>query len=256
MDALTTSLLVAVAVFAGGLVGLWLHRVVPERNLSKETRDVILLGTGMLSVLASLVLGLLISTAKSSHDATETELRNYAAQLILLDETLRDYGDSALLPRRLLRSYTEQVIEILWPTTGAAGHPEEDRSVTTLMEHVREQIRALRPVDDGQRWLQNEALQENIALQHQRWLLIERLGPSVRPVYIGILVFWIVLIFASFGFNAPRNTTVLIGFLCCSLALGSAMFLILELDNAFSGPLRISPMPMQSSLSHMLPAGQ
>lgn len=256
MNALTTSLLVAAVVFAGGLVGLWLHRVVPQRHLSRETREVILLGTGMISVLASLVLGLLVSTAKSSRDATDTEIRNYAAQLILLDETLRDYGDSALPPRRLLRDYTERVIGILWPNTGTAGRLEEHDSAGVLMEHVRESIRALQPVDDGQRWLKDQALQENVELLKQRWLLIERNGPSVRPAYVGILVFWIVLIFASFGFNAPRNATVVVGFLGCSLALGSAMFLILQLDNPFNGLLRISPAPMETSLSHMLPAGK
>jgi hypothetical protein len=128
MDALTTSLLVAVAVFLSSLVGLSLHRVVPEGHLSQETRSVILLGTGTLSLLASLVLGLLVSTAKSSYDATETRIQNYAAELILLDETLRDYGDSALPPRRLLRNYTELFMQILWPKTGAAGGLEESRS--------------------------------------------------------------------------------------------------------------------------------
>jgi quinol monooxygenase YgiN len=42
MDALTTSLLVAGAVFLSSLVGLLLHRVVPEGHLSQETRSVIL----------------------------------------------------------------------------------------------------------------------------------------------------------------------------------------------------------------------
>jgi hypothetical protein len=255
MDALTTSLLVAVAVFLSSLVGLSLHRLVPDGHLSQETRSVILLGTGTLSLLASLVLGLLVSTAKSSYDATETRIQNYAAELILLDETLRDYGDSALPPRRLLRNYTELFIQILWPKTGAAGTLGESRSAGALMERVRETIRALQPVDEGQKWLRNQALEENILLLRQRWLLAEGSGPSVRPAYIGILVFWVVLIFASFGFNAPRNATVMIGFLCCSLAIGSAIFLILELDHPFSGILRIPSGPLETSLAHMLPAG-
>jgi hypothetical protein len=254
MHALATSLLVAAAVFVSSLVGLWLHRVVPGGHLSKETRDVILLGTGMLSVLASLVLGLLVSTARSSYDATETGIQNYAAELILLDETLRDYGDPALPPRRLLRNYTALLMQILWPNTGAGGRLEESRSAGALMERVREAVRALQPVDEGQKWLQNQALQENVSLQRQRWLLIERGGPSVRPVYIGILVFWVTLIFASFGFNAPRNATVVVGFLCCSLAIGSAIFLIVELDNPFGGIVRISSGPVETSLAHMLPA--
>ena len=136
--------------FLSSLVGLSLHRVVPEGHLSQETRSVILLGTGTLSLLASLVLGLLVSTAKSSYDATETRIQNYAAELILLDETLRDYGDSALPPRRLLRNYTELFMQILWPKTGAAGGLGESRSAGAVMERVRETIRALQPVDEGE----------------------------------------------------------------------------------------------------------
>src|ERR1700747_922536 len=187
MDALTTSLLVAVAVFLSSLVGLSLHRVVPDGHLSQETRSVILLGTGTLSSLAPLVLGLLVSTAKSSYDATETRIQNYAAELILLDETLRDYGDSALPPRRLLRNYTELFIQILWPKTGAAGTLGESRSAGALMERVRETIRALQPVDEGQKWLQNQALEENILLLRQRWLLAEGGGATWGAALFGLL---------------------------------------------------------------------
>jgi hypothetical protein len=68
MNTITTSLLVAACIFAGGLTGLYLNRLLPERHLTRETYDVIKLGIGMLSVLASLVLGLLIATAKTTYD--------------------------------------------------------------------------------------------------------------------------------------------------------------------------------------------
>ena len=90
MNAIVTSLVVAAFVFAGGIGGLYLHRLVPEEHLSAKTQDVVRLGTGMLSVLASLVLGLLVATAKASFDTTDTAVRTYAADLILLDETLRE----------------------------------------------------------------------------------------------------------------------------------------------------------------------
>ena len=35
-----------------------------------------------------------------------------------------------------------------------------------------------------------------------------------------------------------------VGFLCCSLAIGSAIFLIVELDNPFGGIVRISSGPV------------
>ena len=46
----------------------------------------------MISVLASLVLGLLIASIKNSFDTTDGQMRTFAANLILLDQTLRDYG--------------------------------------------------------------------------------------------------------------------------------------------------------------------
>src|SRR5271170_4765710 len=86
MRSITVSLLVSACIFAGGLVGLYLNRLLPSRHLTKQTQDVVKLGIGMLSVLSSLVLGLLIATAKSSHDETDRAVRSFAAELALLNE--------------------------------------------------------------------------------------------------------------------------------------------------------------------------
>jgi hypothetical protein len=58
----------------------------------------------------------LIATAKTSHDTTDHRIRSYAADLILLNETLRDYGADAAVPRELLRRYTKLALESTWPT--------------------------------------------------------------------------------------------------------------------------------------------
>ena len=105
MSGTAIGLIVAACVFAGGVAGTLLDRVLPPEHLSRETRDVVMLGTGMLSVLASLVLGLLIATAKSSYDTKDTNMRSFATDIISLDETLRQYGDGALAARRALRDY-------------------------------------------------------------------------------------------------------------------------------------------------------
>ena len=89
--ALTVSLLVTACVFVDGLVSVRL----PQSHLTCETQDVVKLGVGMLSMLASQVLGLLIATAKGSSDTTDRDVRSYAADVIVLAETLRDYGSDA-----------------------------------------------------------------------------------------------------------------------------------------------------------------
>ena len=118
--------------------GLYLHRFLPRAHLTKETLDVIRLGTGMLSVLASLVLGLLIATAKSSHDSTDLAIRNYAAELALLNEALRDYGGPASVPRDQLREYVEAFEQQGWPRDGKRPLIVEDEKTRALVEQVRE----------------------------------------------------------------------------------------------------------------------
>lgn len=251
MDAITTSLLVAGCIFGGGLVGLTLHRVLPEAHLTKETQDVVRLGTGMLSVLASLVLGLLIATAKTSFDTTDGEIRSYGADLILLAETFRDYGDGANGPAATLREYTQRLLQDDWPPKGERRFVAEDVEAGALMEHVRERIRALTPDSPGQTWLRDQGLLISTSLLRQRWLLIEQAEPSVRGVILAVLVVWITLIFVSFGLNAPRNGTVVAAFFVCSLAIGGSIFLILQLDTPFDGIIRISSRPITTALAHM-----
>jgi hypothetical protein len=256
MDPLIFGTSVAALVFGGACLGSHLHRVLPERHLSADTQEVIRLGMGTVSVLASLVLGLLIATAKTSFDGIESAVRAYSAEMIVLDETLRDYGDAAKTPRRLLRDYTTLLQHNVWPAEGGSAFIQDSRDTGVLMERVRESIRALRPADDGQRWLTDQALQASTSLLSQRWLMIERGGPSVHPVVTAILVAWMVAIFVSFGLKAPRNAVVYAAFAVCALAIGSSIFVILAFDSPFVGALRMSGQPVRTALAHMLPPGQ
>ena len=137
MYALTVSLLVTVCVFSGGLIGMLLHPKLPKSHLTRETQDVVKLGIGMLSVLASLVLGLLIATAKSSSDTTDRDVRSYAADVIVLAETLRDYGSDAATPTDLLRRFTNQTLHDIWPEDGTPPDLADLRT-GQMLEHVRE----------------------------------------------------------------------------------------------------------------------
>ncbi len=251
MNSITESLIVAACIFAGSLIGMNLHRVLPDDHLTDDSQSVIKLGTGMLSVLASLVLGLLIATAKSSHDATDQAVRTYAAELALLNETLRDYGATAAEPRDLLRAYVRRFRQDIWQRPGARPDSGDDETARALLEQVRGAIRGLKPVDKGQASLQDEATAINTNLLRQRWLLIEQQGPNVQGVVVVILVSWITVIFVSFGLNAPRNGTVVAAFLICSLAIGGSIFLILEMDRPLAGVMQISSWPIDHVLAAM-----
>ena len=57
------ALVVGIAVFVGGSLGLILHRIVPEEHVTGGSKDMIGAVAGLLTLLSALVLGLLIWTA-------------------------------------------------------------------------------------------------------------------------------------------------------------------------------------------------
>src|SRR3954452_334173 len=103
MTPLVVGVLVTACTFSGALFGLNIGRLLPEPHLTKETQEVVRLGTGMVSVLASLVLGLLIATAKTGSDSIDRALRTYATDLIVLKGTLRAYGSDTKDAQDLLK---------------------------------------------------------------------------------------------------------------------------------------------------------
>jgi hypothetical protein len=152
--------------------------------------------------------------------------------------------------RAILREYTERLRDDIWPPDGAAPHLNDD-AASALMEHVREQVRALRPVDDGQKWLRDQALTINENLLRDRWLMMGDRGRNVSPIMLGVLVSWVTLIFVGFGINAPRNAMVAASFLICAVVIGGAIFLILEMDRPVQGVLQISSWPIRNALAQM-----
>jgi hypothetical protein len=68
-----------------------------------------------------------------------------------------------------------------------------------------------------------------------RWLLFEQSGSSISTPFLVIVVFWLTMLFLSFGLFAPRNATATVTLLVSAVSVAGALFLILELDRPFSG---------------------
>ena len=69
---------------------------------------------------------------------------------------------------------------------------------------------------------------------------------------LGALILWLTIIFASFGYSAPRNRLVQITFFLCAFSISGAIFLIVELGDPFGGIIKVSATPLQTALDHMM----
>jgi hypothetical protein len=242
-------LIVLACVFGGALLGMALHAILPEHHLSSDSKDVIKLAMGVTATMSALVLALLIASAKSSYDAQKSEITKMSANAVVLDRLLAHYGSETRDAREVVRESVNRMVEQIWPAEGRRATPADP--TTAGGEVLLDKIQGLSPQNDAQRALQAQALRIAIDIGQTRWLLIEQGGSSIPMPFLVLLVFWVTIIFISFGLFAPRNATVIGALLLCALSVSGAIFLILELDRPFEGLIQISSAPLHNAAAHI-----
>lgn len=251
MNSIIISLICAASIFAGALVGMWLQRRLPGHHLSKEMHNLVKLSAGTIATLTALVLGLLVSSAKSSFDAINTGIVQGSAKLILLDRTLARYGPETKATREQLKHAIAIAINKIWPNekTGVTALTAFER--TDGMELVQDKLDGLTPKTDVQRQTLAQVRQMVTDLSQTKWLVVEEAQTPVPVPLLVILVFWLVLLFVSFGLFAPRNSMALMVLLVGACALSAAISLVLELNQPLDGFIKVSSAPLRNAMQHM-----
>ena len=249
MRGVATGLLVFAFLAGAALLVLWLHPRLPPAHRSKETADIIRLGIGVVATITALLLSLLISSVNGSFDQAGHDVHAFATELILVDRSLRFYGPGAENARTLLTRYTQRVLQQTWPDQNATAIVE-DRPAGALLDQTEAAILAL-PSDPRRPNFADLAVTEIRDVVRQRWTLIEESGSAVSPAVVAALTLWFGLIFASFGYNAPRNALVVSVLVVCAAVIAGAIFLIVEMDGAFTGLIVVPSDSMQRALAQM-----
>jgi len=86
---------------------------------------------------------------------------------------------------------------------------------------------------------------------HTRWKLVEEAGSSISVPFYVVLVFWLAIVFGSFGLTAPRNALSYTVMMLAGLSIASAIFVILELDTPFEGLFTVSSQPLRDALTYL-----
>ena len=245
MSPLAFGTIVFVCVLGGGLLGTLLRGRLPERHLGPESKDLVRLAMGLLATMSALVVGLLITTAKTAYDTQNAEFRRMSAEIVLLDRALAHYGPETKGAREHLR---RTVTEMLSGMESAPGLEATAPAVASRPEGLFDEIQALGPQTDAQRALRAEAIRLALDVGLIRWLMFAQRGSSIPVPFLVILAFWFTILFSGFGLFARFDGTVLATLLFCALSLAAAVFLILELDLPLEGLVRISSDPLRSTL--------
>jgi hypothetical protein len=233
-------------VLGGTIVGMLTRVWLPEGYLNSDAKDAIKLALGLIATMVSLVLGLLISTAKASYDSRWTQLTQIAADAKLIDGSLALYGSDAKDARDALRDLLVSFIDQLQFVPG-------DHSVHTLAviqtgtKNFYSQVRRLLPHDEEQKSLKAEAVNASFEMARIRAVALSQRRNSIPTPFLVILVFWLVVLFAGFGLFAPVNRATVVALGIGSFCVAAAIFLILQMDQPFTGLMRVSIQPLRDA---------
>jgi hypothetical protein len=249
MKDLLISLLAFVLIFGGALAGMAVRPWLSENHLNSDSKDVVKLTAGLIGTLAALVLGLLIAYAKGTFDQKTSQVRQVTATVILLDDLLAQYGPEAAPLRKLLRQSIPPLANRIWHEEELpAGKPVRFES-TAEAAAFESELERLSPNNDVQRSLQSRAIQAFTEGAQIRLQLFAQTGGSIPVPFLVILVFWLSAIFASVTLFARANPVVMASLSICALSFAGAIFLVLELDDPFTGMMGISSATLRSALS-------
>jgi hypothetical protein len=249
MSSVITTLIIVASLCCGALLGSLLRDRLPGHHLRDESKDVVKTASGMIATLVALVIGLLVSSAKSSFDEANRGLTQAGTKLILLDRTLRRYGQESLPIRHRMRDSIEAAIERLWPTGKGPKEGMNGVERGTGMEEVQNMIESLAASDDSHRSLKTQALQTCNELAQSRWLMIESAQTTMPTPFLAVLIFWLTVLFTGLGLLAPRNATTMICLFVCAVSMAGAILLLMEMTHPFEGFIQASPAPLQKALS-------
>jgi hypothetical protein len=228
---------------------MYFHSRLPERHRDAETAATVSKIANIFVVITSLVFGLLITSSKSTFEAIDRNQHNYGTDLILLDRVLRDYGADANDARNRLITYAEEALA--HPArVDEIEHTKQDRSGRAL-DAVGTALNAIRPADLFHQSLLSDARSHYHDVVHLRWVIVEQSEGYLPMPILGMLLAWLTLIFASYGYRAPQNAVVVSMLLISAALIAASVYLVLDMDVPFKGPIQISDQPIRRALNEM-----
>jgi len=244
---------IAVAVFAGGSVGLILQRVLPEKYTTGPARDMIGAVAGLLTLLSALVLGLLIWTAYGVYAGQNIAVQGLAAKVLQLDLALADYGPDAIPMRKQLRDGLGKTLDEVWGADQNDANFVADSFAAALrnLKSHEGAFAKLHPTGDDQTQALATAKAAMEAIGQARLQMSFALSaPICYPLALTV-VGWVVFLFLGYGLMSKGSATAIIGVVVGSLAVGSAFLMIFDLSSPYSGVFRASSAPLEQVLAVM-----
>ncbi len=239
MQSLTRAIAVALTTFGASVVGMALQWVVPAQVLT-EAKGTVGAMAGLVTLLLALVLGLLIWTAFSVFTTQQAEAQSLGPVIIELDVILEQYGPEATRGRVGLREALGRSRKRFFGDVKHAPQAHTFEETRATMHWMNTYFDSLSPSTERQRQLLTSARDLAKKFAETQMLMTRQLSNPFPPYLLVVVVCWASALFLGNGLVATPNVVSVVAHLAGATAIGSAIFLILELSQPYSGVVRLS----------------
>ena len=252
MSVLLVCIVIFILFMAAGYTGLRVQTWLAPEHKTDATKGVIGQVAGLVSLLLALVLGTLIGVSFAYYSGQRTNLENFSAQILRLDQALAQFGPETKPMRDKLKEGITKGYETFWG--GGSIDPAELTVEGPLAnaKAISDYLATLQPKTDAQKAALATASQYSSMVQQSRLLMsLQVAAGPVSWFLIAILVFWTASLFFGIGLYAERNTLVISALAFGGLSIAFAIFLILELGMPYTGLFRVTPAALVQTIEFM-----
>jgi hypothetical protein len=249
MKILLVCILIFILFMVAGHAGLALQTKLNDRHRTGETKGVIGQVSGLVSLLLALVLGTLIGVSWAYFSAQRTNLENFSAQVLRLDQALGQFGPETKPVRDKLKEGIEKAYTAIW------GGGKIDPAMLTVEGPLQsalalaDYLGTLQPKTDTQKAALATANTYAGMVEQSRLLISLQIASApVSWILIAILVFWTASLFFAIGLYAESNSVVFAAITFGALSIAFAIFLILELGMPYTGLFKVSPAALEQTI--------
>jgi hypothetical protein len=239
---------VAVLTFGSGILGLYFQKRLPKEHISSESRDMIAAVLGLVTLLLALVLGTLVVNTTALFETQKSELEDFASRALLADQALAQYGAEAKPARDRMKEALTQTYELFW--RGADADPRQLRVevVVTRWQAMADFLRSLDPKTAAQKEALSVANLNLAEMEKIRLLMSLQLVSPIAWSIVIIVVAWSMFLFCGFGLISRTNSTTRTVLGLGAISVASAILLIQDLSQPYSGFFRVSPAALEQTI--------
>ena len=252
MSVVLVSILIFVVTLGAGLLGLYVHKLLPADQKTDSARNIVGQIAGLVSLLLALVLGTLVGTAFGFFGAQKTALEGLSAQILELDQALAFYGPETKPARDKLKAAAEKAYDTFWGGGNADPALLNVSAPMASFQATKAFLATLNPATEAQK--QALASANALAAQIEHGRIVQSLqvaGPPVNSGLVLVLVVWTVILFFGMGLFVESNGLVLSAMTFGALCVAFAIFLMLDLGPPYTGLFRVSPAALEEAIANI-----